>query len=48
MRYTARLPSDRINVSETDPRKEAVVLVASVGICLVAAFALVPHFQFDV
>ena len=41
MRYTARLPTDRINVSETDPRKEAVVLVAGVGVCLVAAFALI-------
>ena len=41
MRYTARLPSDRINVSKTDPRKEAVVLVAGVGVCLVAAFALI-------
>ncbi len=41
MKYTARLPTDRINVSKTDPRKEAVVLVAGVGVCLIAALFLI-------
>ena len=41
MKYTARLPTDRISVSKTDPRKEAVVLVAGVGVCLVVALALI-------
>lgn len=41
MKYTARLPTDGINVSKTDPRKEAVVLVAAVGVCLIAVLALI-------
>ncbi len=41
MKYTARLPTDRINVSKTDPRKETLVLVVGVGACLVVLLALI-------
>ena len=41
MKYTARLPSDGINVSKTDPRKEALFLVVGVGVCLVVLLALI-------
>ena len=41
MKHTARLPTDGINVSKTDPRKEALVLVVGVGACLIALLVLI-------